>query len=128
MGYLNDLAEDLYENAKAKGFHDDAPAYQLGAMKTDALATYERVYNGNRLMLIAGEISEAHEELRAGHEVNEIYYAKGRTKPEGVPIELGDVLIRTLETMYAWGIDPDEVVRIKQNYNAGRPFKHGKTM
>lgn len=33
-----------------------------------------REYQGNRLMLVVGEVSEAHEELRTGHDFKEVYY------------------------------------------------------
>jgi hypothetical protein len=134
MGYLNDLGDDLFENARAHGFHDDSPAALHETFVTkEAFETYERFYNGNRLMLIVGELSEAHEEIRNGYFVNEVYYGhSGRNgthkKPEGVPIEMTDALIRILETMRAWGIDIDASVKLKAEYNATRAHKHGKTM
>ncbi len=45
--------------------------------------------------LIITEVSEMVEELRSGHEIEEIYFnAENPTKPEGFPVELADYAIR----------------------------------
>lgn len=45
--------------------------------------------------LINSEVAEMVEELRSGHEVEEIYFnAEKPTKPEGFPVELADYAIR----------------------------------
>jgi NTP pyrophosphatase (non-canonical NTP hydrolase) len=77
-----------------------------------------------RLMLIIGEVSEAHEELRTGHDVDEIYYKDG--KPEGVPIELADTVIRIFDFCEHYGIDLEECIQIKMGYNKTREHMHGK--
>lgn len=78
------------------------------------------------LMLIVSEASEALEDLRDGKLPEEIWYSDG--KPEGFPIELADILIRTLDLMVGIGVQPAEVLAIKMRYNLNRPFKHGKTL
>jgi hypothetical protein len=47
-------------------------------------------------------------------------------KPEGVPSELADIIIRTLDAAAAWGIDIDEAVRLKVAYNETREILHGR--
>lgn len=47
-------------------------------------------------------------------------------KPEGVPSELADILIRVLDACGAYGIDIDGVVREKIRYNATREILHGR--
>lgn len=135
-GTLNELATWATENSEEHGFYDDEP--------TDPEAL--RIYNGNRLMLIVSEVAEAFEELRAGSEVTETYYQGGSTaripaanrpraielgwipaipKPEGIPSELADILIRVFDFAGRNKIDLSIVVE-KMLYNQTRPYKHGK--
>lgn len=122
MTDINDLAEQLYANAREKGFydHEDDLRQDNDDRGTAFTKTILTEHFGNRLMLIAGEAVEAHEELRSGHGVAELYFSgdegeDGRPcnsewpvasfdqtvllKPEGVLAELADIAIRTLETM-----------------------------
>lgn len=110
-GPLNDLARTCYEIAKSKGWHEDPVLPRLPTM----------------LVNIHGEVSEAWEEVRKPSFVpTQIYYdVEKPTKPEGLPVELADVLIRVLDLAYAAGIDMDAAVAIKQRYNETRPYRHG---
>lgn len=101
-----------------------------------------------RLALITTEAAEAIEEIRNGHDVAEAYYSGGvdfghpedmdclkpheavdangdPRKPEGVPSELADIVIRALDAADAWGIDLDVVIERKLAYNATRGLRHG---
>lgn len=91
------------------------------------------------LMLCVSELAEALEEYRAGKpniyynvEGEEILYADGeacekheRRKPEGVAVELADCMIRILDYCGHAGIDIEEAIRIKHEYNKTRPYRHG---
>lgn len=46
-------------------------------------------------------------------------------KPEGVPSELADVLIRIGDMAYLYGIDLEKAVEEKMAYNKTRSFRHG---
>lgn len=124
---LNELAFHIHKNAKAKGWWDD-----------------ERQFP-EIVALIHSEVSEALEEWRNGHDTHEIYfpdsgghgpqapdetYAKNWAeqfgwKPEGVPIELADVIIRILDYAGHLGLDIDRAVELKMEYNKTRPHRHG---
>lgn len=61
-----------------------------------------------------------------------ILYADGeacekyeRRKPEGVAVELADCVIRILDYCGRAGIDIEEAIRIKHEYNKTRPYRHG---
>jgi hypothetical protein len=136
MTDLAALAKDLHENAREKGFyaHEDWLYAEIevteDTLANNTLVAAERKYfedrlkhqrlqlsehYGNRLFLISGEATEAHEEVRSGHGVGEVYhktevvyvptedgsYGVGDSlaKPEGVLMELADVGIRDLETI-----------------------------
>jgi NTP pyrophosphatase (non-canonical NTP hydrolase) len=77
-----------------------------------------------RMALIHAEVSEAVEEWRNGHDYTEVYSGKGE-KPEGIPIELADVLIRIFATAGRYGIDLDSAVRLKMAFNEQRSMRHG---
>jgi len=118
MTDINDLAEELYANARAKGFYDHEDGLRV-KQALDSTGVFTKTllaeHFGNRLLLIAGEAVEAHEELRSGRGVAELYFSgdvNGDSeypvasydqtmllKPEGVLAELADIAIRTLETM-----------------------------
>lgn len=49
----------------------------------------------------------------------------GIAKPEGVPVELADTVIRVLDTCEAYGIDLGFEIRRKMEYNETRAFRHG---
>lgn len=79
---------------------------------------------GDRLALIHSEVSEALEEIRAGYAPDDIYFSDGG-KPEGYPVELADAMIRILDEFDRFGLDAESVIRLKMDYNHGRPFLHG---
>ena len=80
------------------------------------------------LLLIHTEVSEATEEFRHGALETEIYYStdeEGCQKPEGIPIELADILIRIADFCGGFGIPLESALRQKMAYNKTRPYRHG---
>lgn len=55
----------------------------------------------------------------------ETFLQNGLAKPEGIPIELADILIRIADTCGARGINLTEALRLKMAYNKTRPTRHG---
>lgn len=143
---FNELAQRIHETAKSKGWWNeeylDAEAMYRGE-KVTATVVAPRNFGGV-LMLVVSEVSEALEEYRNGHAFDAIRYVHpdgtvcaaeemcpigidsgGEAKPEGIPIELADVIIRVLDACAAYNIDIDTAMQNKMLYNTTRPHRHG---
>lgn len=113
MTDLQALVSAAHSTAVEKGFWDDAPKFTDPAYGA---------YIGNKLMLIVGELAEAHECLRKGEWDVDIYAGK----PEGLPVELADVAIRLFDLCGALNFSLGDEVDRKMSYNATRQRLHGK--
>lgn len=79
---------------------------------------------GDAIALMHSELSEALEEHRNGRAVNEVYLGENE-KPEGIPVELADVVIRVFDFCAEHGINIGAVIAKKHKYNETRPYRHG---
>ena len=79
-----------------------------------------------KLLMIHSEISEATEELREGQIfAYTLPFGKTPDKPEGLEIELADAVIRIFDLCGRLGIDLEEAIRVKMDYNETRSKRHG---
>lgn len=101
----------VHETAKSHGWWD----------KPDTVDTVPA-----KLALIAGEaVGEALEDYRANpFEISHIHYDV-TNKPVGFPIELADVVIRTMDLAERLGIDLARAIQVKAEYNDSREYRHG---
>ena len=83
---------------------------------------------GDMCSLFHTEISEAYEEYRKHHTVRTVYFStdsEGIAKPEGIGIELADLLIRVFHFAAQEELDLQTLLIQKMNYNAQRSYRHG---
>jgi len=75
---------------------------------------------GDLIALMHTELSEAFEEYRKGKGVTEVYFNPDHSKPEGMPIELADAVIRIAQFCGQYGIDLEDAISRKMRYNETR--------
>lgn len=125
---LNQLAQEIFNNAKAKGFHDKE--HNIGQM----------------LCLIHSEVSEALEahrtdkfaidsfnmrhniDIESDDEDEKRYFAQEFevSVKNSFEDELADVVIRVLDLCAYKNIDIEKHIKLKMAYNTTREHKHGK--
>ncbi len=114
---LNELAAKCHAVAIEKGWY-----------------ARERTFTDLALLLHT-EVSEAVEDWREGLAPNEERWDWDKTlrnaigndvpKPCGIPSELADLIIRTLDMCAFFEINIDKAIEDKMRYNELRPIRHG---
>lgn len=152
--YLDGLQQQIGEANAANGWHDEGDRLRndagnvaltsssfMGAEASGRPKAALRNYYITKLALVMSEAAEAVEELRNGHAVTETYYSGGegeflgsqdqydahgnRRKPEGVPSEIADIVIRCFDFADEAGFSLGEIILEKLAYNATRGRMHG---
>ncbi len=126
---MNKLAKEIHANAVEHGWWEE-----------------ERTL-AEIVALCHSELSEALEEYRAGRP--KVWFACKKTgepclkrgcssyfyglcdsksmseKPEGIAVEMADCIIRILDWCGKEGVDIENIIQTKHEYNKTRPYKHG---
>lgn len=103
---LNTLAREIHGLAKEKGWYEAERSIEA------------------HVALLHSEVSELFEHYRThGPQLSLYYQAHG--KPEGIPVELADVIIRALDMAADLNINISEAVYRKFLYNTTRGHRHG---
>lgn len=127
MLIVSEAAEALEEWRNNK--REDADYFSMPSYRP-ALAAYEneelreRVGYLEVLFSDGKAIERRHLEDFTDSEVEEMIM-KGHLKPEGIPSELADIVIRVFDCAVEYGIDIEEQIINKMAYNATRQYKHG---
>lgn len=130
---LDAFQEIVGRGNAARGFHEEGDRlrrYTHPTFKHPEPDEWEqaeaalRNYYVAKAALIHTEISEAVEELRAGHAADHVYYSEGG-KPEGFMVEIVDAVIRCFDLADEVGVSLGALLLEKLKYNASRGRLHG---
>lgn len=140
------LNQVCFANSKAHGWYEPYMRTLITDHDSNLDPIVENVLGernfGEVMALITSEVSEAFEAYRDGDPVDELKYGYKTDagtvfteyrddedgnlgKPEGVPAELADVLIRVFDFAGAYGIPLGLATIRKHHYNQTRPYRHG---
>ena len=106
MGKINDMVKEVHETAVQHGWWNKPSEF------------------GTLVALCHSELSEALEEYRKGKKPTETYYREDG-KPEGIPSELADTVIRIMDMCGYYGIDLEAILMEKAEFNKSRSYRHG---
>jgi NTP pyrophosphatase (non-canonical NTP hydrolase) len=115
---------NFWTNFQARAY---ATATRAGFHATDAHdIDQQRLQVAHRLLLINTEVTEVWEKVRHGFAFTDIWTTdKG---PQGIPIELADVIIRTADLAQTLGVDLGPAIESKMAFNDTRELLHGKVI
>jgi len=104
---LNELCREAHRIAVEKGWYDQERGF------------------GELIALCHSELSEALEAYRDRPVPSEVRCDRATGKPEGVPIELADAVIRIADLCEFYNIDLQSAVTDKMAFNETRATRHG---
>ncbi len=120
---INELAKEVHQNAVALGQWQTPPTLpealcSIHAELSEALQEYREgkplVYGTCALAAEDCKFSGICDKVGRPGEAEGM---DGPCKPEGIAVELADVILHTLDLMTALGVDVDAVVMAKHKYN-----------
>lgn len=121
FGRINDLAYSINRNAASKGFYDQFEALmehkELNEQEKEFIRT---LWLSNRLMLCVSELAEALEAIR-----QDPPNMSREPKSGGFGEELADACIRIFDLGESSGINVEQAIVDKMEFNSTRPQRHG---
>lgn len=125
---LKTLTADIHQNAVNHGWWEEERSFpEIIALCHSELSEAMEEYRDSRAGVYykcnspIGYVSEN----CAGKKTKDDCEACQYWKPEGIAVELADCIIRILDYCGKAGIDIEEAIRIKHEYNKSRPYRHG---
>lgn len=132
---INEFANEVHGTAMAHGWWDDWPNFPeiVALIHSELSEALEEYRKGRAMIWYACEEEpngndgicnpeDEHDCLNYGKEATCKYR---NPKPEGLPIELADAILRILDYCACAGIDIEEALTLKYAYNQSRPYRHG---
>ena len=118
---VNEMCKHIYEENKKKGFWDERESI----LKKENLSSSEVDFIGNAFIaqmiaLVHSELSEALEASRKNLMDDKLPHRLG------LEVELADAVIRIFDMCGGLGINLEDAIKEKLEFNRSRPYKHGK--
>ena len=128
---LNELAKEIHENAVAHGWWEEERKFEeiialCHRELSEALIEYqteEQKFYCYLCMRLGEYTDGADECLKCYKEGLDNGNLPGM--PGGIATEMADCIIRILDWCGHEGIDIDQIIKIKMEYNKTRPYRHG---
>ena len=118
---ITDWQKKVYQTAIDHGWWDRPACEKKAELPSTEPQGVDYHLVATKIALMHSELSEALEFLRTGNFCT--YIKEG--KPEGVVVELADVVIRIMDLCGGLGLDLEEALMMKSDFNETRPHKHG---
>jgi len=146
MKSINELIKEIHQSAIEKGFYEERRNFgELIALihseLSEVLEEYRNHHGATEIYYSTTETRDIDvESIEECIPVDTIYKSRIKdltlfdgytndiikiSKPEGIPIELADVVIRIFDLCGYYNIDLEHAIEEKMTYNKTRPHKHG---
>ena len=132
---INEFAAEVHKNAVDHGWWEGERTFPeiVALIHSEVSEALEEYRDGKPLLYFpcnAGGVCCEEDgsalrkpPLRSGKSERPLFRAE--QKPEGIAAELADVIIRVLDYCAYAGIDIENVLEVKHEYNKSRPYRHG---